>query len=222
MFCVNCGCEIKGNDRFCTQCGTPVQQAPVQQAPMRQPIQQPMQQAPAPSRMPAGPIIRRFKTEGVTFINYNMPIRDQYDNLIYQAKTVSESMFQCTFRAWYPDGREAFTVKTKTKKMMTMFFEMTDAFGRLITSIDQQFTSNVAYGYAMPEVGLYAQGDFINFNFGVFRNQQLVAEVKRDFTMIKDSYQAVIYDPSAEIPVLGVMMAIQLETAVSRNRRRRW
>ena len=74
----------------------------------------------------------------------------------------------------------------------------------------------------MPEAGLYAQGDFINFNFSVYRNQQLVAEVKRDFTMIKDSYQAVIYDPSAEIPVLGVMMAIQLQTAVSRNRSRRW
>nr|MBQ6241602.1 hypothetical protein [Lachnospiraceae bacterium] len=155
-------------------------------------------------------------------VNYNMPIRDENDNLIFQARTVSESLFQCTFRAWYPDGRAAFTVKTKTKKMMTMFFEMTDASGRLITTIDQQFTSRVAYGYAMPEAGLYAQGDFINFNFSVYRNQQLVAEVKRDFTMIKDSYQAVIYDPSAEIPVLGVMMAIQLQTAVSRNRSRRW
>ena len=45
----------------------------------------------------------------------------EYDNLIYQAKTVSESMFQCTFRAWYPDGREAFTVKTKTKKMLEIY-----------------------------------------------------------------------------------------------------
>ncbi len=208
MFCTNCGYKLEENDRFCSKCGSSVVQM--------QPAAEVKESAQA-----GKPIIRRFKTEGLTFVNYNMPFRDENNNLVYQAKTVSESMFQYTFRAWFPDNRVAFTVKSKTRNMMTMFFELTDMNGQLITTIDQQVGGNLGYMYLMREAGLHAQGDFVNFNFGVFRNQQLMAEVKRDFTMIKDSYQAIIYDPSVEIPVLGLMMAIQLETASSRNRRRR-
>lgn len=229
MFCTKCGNILNDNDRFCGRCGTPVAQAPTppaQAAPAQKaaaqipPTQAPSAQKALNSGMPR-PIIRRFKAEGVMVVNYNMPFRDENDNLIYQAKTVTESMFQWTFRAWYPDRRVAFTVKTKTHNMMTMFFELTDAGGRLITTIDQKISGNLAYMYLMPEVGLQAQGDFVNFNFGVFRNEQLVAEVKRDLTLVKDSYQAVIYDPSVEVPVLGLMMAIQLATAVSRHRNNR-
>ena len=171
----------------------------------------------APRGNQRGPIIRKFKAEGFTFVNYNMPIRDEYDRLLYEAKTVSESMINYTFRAWYPDGREAFTVKTKVAKLLTLFLEQRDAQGRLITSIDQQI-HRATYDYVMPEAGLTARGDFVSFHFQVMRGARVAAEIDREFTVIKDSYVAKIYDPSAEIPVLGLMMAIQIQTIISKHR----
>ncbi|MBO4416284.1 MAG: zinc ribbon domain-containing protein [Lachnospiraceae bacterium] len=64
MYCSNCGSQVGDNEKFCANCGTPVnvQAAPVVQAAptVQQPAPQPMPQAvpqavPAPANVKAGP-----------------------------------------------------------------------------------------------------------------------------------------------------------------------
>ena len=62
MFCSNCGCELTGSKKFCTNCGKPQAQSPVRpaaQAPSRPAAQAPSRPtAQAPSRPAARPQIR--------------------------------------------------------------------------------------------------------------------------------------------------------------------
>ena len=37
MFCTNCGYELKEGDRFCENCGTPVENPPVENPPVENP-----------------------------------------------------------------------------------------------------------------------------------------------------------------------------------------
>ena len=38
MFCTNCGYELKEGDRFCENCGTPVENPPVENPPVENPV----------------------------------------------------------------------------------------------------------------------------------------------------------------------------------------
>ena len=38
MFCTNCGYELKEGDRFCENCGAPVENPPVENPPVENPV----------------------------------------------------------------------------------------------------------------------------------------------------------------------------------------
>jgi len=197
----------------------PVPQAmPVQNIPP-QPAAVPVQQAaPAAGEQPT--IVRSFATHGLTAFNYKFSVKNELGQDLYQAATVTESMTRYTAKLYTLQGHEIFTVKQQSKlTFAAMNFDMLIN-GRVFTPINQ-IVHMTSYEFEMPNIGISITGDFLAHNYRFTYNGALVGRLTRKMLAWGDSYVLEFINPQLERPLLAAIMAIELVTIASRNKRRR-
>jgi len=219
MHCSKCGAKIPFLKKFCTQCGAPAKgeveveavEVPETAAPA------PQAAAPAVSQNPVNKLY--LGTDGASFFNYKFEIKDEFGNLRYTAKTVTEKMFGYTLRVWYPDGTEAFTVQTQKKlTLASLHFEMLDANGNRITQILQR-NKLTKFVYELPEFDMLADGDFISHKFDIMQGGRKVGFVDRKMMSWGDNFMIEFDDPAHEQLMIAITAAVELATAHARHQR---
>lgn len=213
MFCTNCGNQVADNARFCSACGKPLG-APQASAPVQSAPAQPVPQAQS--------AVRRlyFSPNGVSFVNYKFIIKDAAGNDCYTAATETVSMTRYAAKLRDMGGREICMVEQQKKMtMMAMNFDMKVG-GQLVTEI-LQIVHMTKYAFELPQLGISVDGDFIGHTYRFLRSGQLIGEVKRSMMSWGDAYEISFADPNLEHPLLAAVLAIEMVTINSRNRRRR-
>ena len=73
MFCTNCGYELKEGDRFCENCGAPVENPPVENPPVENPVKT-IKEEPVPIQ-PENTALAPESTEAVSYTHLVMYLR---------------------------------------------------------------------------------------------------------------------------------------------------
>lgn len=217
MYCSNCGNYLEDDSRFCNVCGAPQQ---TDAAPQPQQIPRP-QQVPQPQPQQApGAYHLYMDPQGLTLMNYKFDITDAAGYLRYRAATVTESLFTCNARIYYPNDAEAVIIRQQTKMTLaSMNFDLLAPNGALITEMIQHVHMTTSE-FQLPQLGLAVTGDFLSHEFTFWQAGQAIASVRKKIFSWGDRYELEYFDPSLEQILLAAIMAIQMVIALSRSRAR--